>query len=235
MIRIGIVEDEKSQAVYLEKCLERFAQENQVSFQIDSYTDGMDLVEEYRPVYDILFLDIEMPLLDGMTAAERIRAKDPEVLMIFVTNLAQYAIRGYGVGALDYMLKPVTYPALALKLQKALRILAGRQSRSILIRYQDEIVKLPALAICYVEVRDHQLVYHTREREYREINTLRHAEESLGEGFARCNQCYLVNLRHVTGIRQDCVMVGEEPLRISRNRKKEFIQRLADACRMGGA
>ena len=234
MWRVAIAEDDQVCLQTVRACLDRFTEETGTEFSVTAFANGMDLTENYRLVYDILILDIEMPLLDGMSAAEHIREKDPDVLLLFVTNLAQYAIRGYGVDALDYMLKPVTYPAMAMKLRKACRILESRVARFAIIRYQDELIKLPSSSILYVEVLDHQLVYHTLDGDYMEFNSLRNAQSALGEGFSRCNQCYLVNLRHVTGIRGDCVIVGEQSLKISRNRKKQFVQELTDYCRFGG-
>ena len=63
----------------------------------------------YRFQFDIILMDIEMRFMDGMSAAEEIRQMDKDVVIIFITNMPQYAIRGYAVEALDYMLKPVSY------------------------------------------------------------------------------------------------------------------------------
>ena len=90
------------------------------------FADGVDILEDYRAVYDIIFLDVEMKHLDGMTTAERIRQMDADVILIFITNMAQYAIRGYSVGALDYVLKPVPY----LPLGSCSRRLPGWKKRA---------------------------------------------------------------------------------------------------------
>ena len=76
---------------------------------ISVFTDGDEITEGYRPNYDIILMDIEMCFMNGMTAAQEIRKLDPEVVIIFITNMVQYAIQGYAVGALDYILKPVNY------------------------------------------------------------------------------------------------------------------------------
>ena len=133
MIHIAVVEDDQNYADQIMSYLDRFAQENQLDIRTQCFRDGMEIAEGYTPVYDVILLDIEMPLLDGMSTAEHIRQKDPDVILIFITNLAQYAIRGYSVNALDYVLKPVGYAAFAMKLQKACRILAGRETRYVLL------------------------------------------------------------------------------------------------------
>ena len=233
MLRIAIVEDDRRYSEQLEGHLKRYAAESGVEMQITYFSDGMDIAEEYKPVWDLIFLDIEMPLLDGMSAAERIRSFDTEVLMIFVTNLAKYAIRGYGVSALDYVLKPMSYESFYLKMDKAVHILRKRDEKSVILNLDGEAVKLPLADIQYVEVADHRLFYHTKNRTYHSFQSLRELEEQFGSGFARCNHCYLVNLRHVTGVKDDCVLVGEEKLKISRPKKKEFMQKLSDYYRFG--
>ena len=69
-----------------------------------------------------------MPRLGGMPTAERIRQLDPEVVLIFVTNMAQYAIRGYEVDALDFVLKPVSYYQFSTKLERALQRIQRRRA-----------------------------------------------------------------------------------------------------------
>lgn len=198
------------------------------------FCNGMEIAEGYTPVYDIIFLDIEMPLLDGMSAAEHIRQKDPDVILVFITNLAQYAIRGYGVNALDYVLKPIGYAAFAMKLQKACRILAGRETRYVLLTDEQESRKISVSNIRYIEVANHQLIYHTTEGDFFQFGTLRKLEDELGDSFARCNHCYLINLAYVDGTREDFVLLGGDTLKISRAKKKQFMQMLSDYCRFGG-
>ena len=112
MVRIAIVEDDDACRAQLEAYVRRYGGETGGEFQITSFSDGLDIAEDYRPIYDSILLDIEMPRLDGMTAAERIRSFDPGVILIFITNMAQYAIKGYEVDALDFVLKPVGYFSL---------------------------------------------------------------------------------------------------------------------------
>ncbi len=107
MIRVLIAEDDPRCYQELERFLDDYSRETGRTFQITHYDNGEDLVERYRPEFDLLLLDVDMPFLDGMTAAGHIRGVDPEVVIVFVTNLAQYAIQGYSVNALDYILKPL--------------------------------------------------------------------------------------------------------------------------------
>ncbi len=111
MLNIAIVEDNTKDIEVLQAHLEQFSKENQVQVETHIYRDGLDIFDDYRPIYDLILLDIEMKHLDGISTAEKIRKTDRKVLIMFITNLAQYAIRGYEVDALDYVLKPINYYA----------------------------------------------------------------------------------------------------------------------------
>ena len=104
-----IVEDSAADAERLKKCVERFAQERKESISVRVYKDGIDFLSNYRPEADVVFLDVEMPILSGIEVAHKLRNIDPYVCIIFVTNMVQYALRGYEVSALDYVIKPISY------------------------------------------------------------------------------------------------------------------------------
>ena len=114
MIRIAVVEDEKESQEQLVSYISRYEKESEKKFEVTVFSDGMDIVENYDPVWDIIFMDIRMKHLDGMQAAEKIRKYDPAVVLIFITTMAQYAIRGYEVDALDFVLKPVAYAQFSM-------------------------------------------------------------------------------------------------------------------------
>ena len=106
MIRIAIVEDDRHDREALKKCLNRYEKENQVKFSVTEFQDGEDIVTDYTASYDLIILDIEMAFLNGMKAAEKIRELDTNVIIIFITNMPQYAIhflffifREYGKGS----------------------------------------------------------------------------------------------------------------------------------------
>ena len=95
MISIAIVEDEELYAKQLQQFLHQYEKENKEMFDITVYSDGDQIVNKYKSQYDIILMDVEMKFMDGMSAAEEIRKIDTEVVIIFITNMAQYAIRGY--------------------------------------------------------------------------------------------------------------------------------------------
>ena len=229
MYRVAIVEDEAVYAQQLETLLRQYEKERGVAFQISAFADGFAIVRDYRPVWDIIFLDIRMQPMDGMEAARRIRERDGEVLLIFITSLAQYAVQSYEVDAQDFILKPVSYPQLRVRLDKALRLLEHSAQRFLVLPYGELKERVPVRDILFIEVRDHNLEVVTRDRVYSLRAPLQEMEKNLaGCHFSRCNHCYLVNLRNVTGFLKDSVLVGGHTLPVSRPKRKQFLRELSD-------
>ncbi len=229
MIRTIIAEDDLQCCAKLEQFLRDYGQETGRTFQITRYDNGEDLIEHYKPEYDLLLLDVDMPFVDGMTAAAHIRKSDPAVVIIFVTNLAQYAIQGYSVNALDYILKPLNYFSFSQRLTRGLRYIRKREDAYITVAVKGGALKLDIGDICYIERLGHQLMFHTRDGIYASSSTLQQMEEALADkGFLRCNKGYLVNLAHVRGVQDGCAVVQGDKLLISRGRRAAFLSALAD-------
>lgn len=228
MIRIAIVEDERRERAHLRDCLAYMAEKEQLEFDIVEFGSGEEFLGGYQPVYDIVLMDIELPGINGMETAKALRRLDSFVLLVFVTNMVQYAVSGYEVDALNYILKPVNRFDFALKMNKAISRTAKRTEESVQIRAGKDLYMLPVAAIRYLEVDGHYIVYHTTEGDYSEYITLKEAEKKLNKPyFVRCNRCYLVNLKYVSAVRDDVVQVGRDELLISRPQKKAFLNALA--------
>lgn len=229
MIRIAIVEDDPSCAQQLLDYVLRYEQDYDMEMQATLFSDGIDIIEDYRPVWDIILMDIEMPHLDGMSAAKRIRALDPAVVLIFITNMARFAIKGYEVDALDFVLKPVKYPQFALKLKKAVSIAGHRSRRYLMVTVDGAGQRIAVDDILYIEVINHRLFIHTQEETYVIRGSLQDMEVQLeGLSFVRCSHSYLVNLANVTGIKKDAVLVHGQEIPVSRPKRKEVLQLLSD-------
>ena len=127
MLKIAVVEDQQEVRDELCRFIRQYAAENSLQVEVLPIEDGAVIAEHYEPGYDIIFMDVEMPGLDGFGAAEKIRAVDADAVLVFVTNMAQYAIKGYEVDALDYVLKPVNYYQFCTKLSRAVQRVQRRR------------------------------------------------------------------------------------------------------------
>ena len=229
MIRVAIVEDDAEVQGVLQEYVRRYTRQYGTEFEVTVFADGVDILEDYRAVYDIIFLDVEMKHLDGMETAQRIRALDSDVMIVFITNMAQYAIKGYAVGALDYVLKPVPYFAFSQQLQKAEEQLRRRTRHYLAVPVEGGLRRLDTSRIYYIESEGHRVRFYTEEGDFAAPGALKALEEKLADRpFARCNSGYLVNLAQVKSVQQGMVQVGPYELQVSRPRRKAFLAALAD-------
>lgn len=230
MIRVGIVEDDKTCQEQLKEYLQLYGKEKKYDFHITMFEDGIDLVEDYHPCWDIIFMDIRMKYMNGMDSAREIRKYDQNVIIIFITTMAKFAIKGYEVDALDFILKPVKYTQFSIKMNKAINYIEKHKNKKNLllpIEEKKEIVSINE--ILFIEVKNHDLHFVTRNKIYVMRCSMREIEKELElYHFIRCNQCYLVNLKNVTAVQKDIVLLGEYKLPISRSRKKQFLKELSD-------
>jgi DNA-binding LytR/AlgR family response regulator len=230
-IRIGVVEDDPTASRLVLTYLKRYHDEYGTTFVTSTFKDGADIVEGYFPAYDILLMDIEMTGMDGMQAAREIRRQDTHVVIVFITAAPQYAISGYEVQALSYLLKPVPWFAFSQELKRSIAALQRRSADSVLVEAGSNRLRLTFSEIVYAESIRHTIVIHTLGDTISMSGTLKELETQWRDhNFFRSNSCYLVNLRHVNAVEgQECVMSTGERLRISRPRKKAFLSALVNS------
>ncbi|MBP5248965.1 MAG: response regulator transcription factor [Lachnospiraceae bacterium] len=229
MIQIAIVEDDPAERARIRSCLEFFEKTEDVSFHITEFPTGTAFLGNYRSEFDIVFMDIQMPGMDGMETARALREIDPSVILIFVTNMPQYAVLGYEVSALDFVLKPINKYSFALKVKRAVSRTTKRKDEYIPVKTEGEITSIRIASIRYVDMEDRHVVYHMTEGNYAEAVTLKQACAKINRDyFVYCNRSFLVNLRYVSSVNREIVTVGKDELIISRPQRKAFLSALSD-------
>ena len=224
-MKVTIIDDTQEDAQVIRDALERFGREENIETEVQIYENAEQFLEDYENASpELVIMDIDMPGINGMEAAHRMREKDESVALIFVTNMKHYALEGYSVDDLDYLIKPVEYEDFVLRLQKAGRYIARNRDTGIVLQMQGQTVILKTSDIYYVESMLHNLIYHTKSGEYRVRGSMSRAEQKLRSySFVSCNKSYLVNLRYVEAIGRDDVTVAGNILKMSRGKKQEFI------------
>lgn len=224
---IAIVEDQKTEVDKMKAYFARYGKQYGLEFSLAHFDNAEAFLTRYRPVYDIVFMDIMLPGMNGMDAAIKWRELDQSATLIFVTNMAQFAVKGYEVDAFDFIVKPVTYPHFSMKLQRALQKLENQQDSQVTLTLPNRMLRIPVSQIKYVEVAGHNLTYHTTLGTFDVYGSLKNAESDLNTNiFVRCNSCYLVNLNFVQGVDGYDLTVGDETIQISRAKRKDFILQL---------
>lgn len=226
-MRVAIVEDEELYVNILLDYIEKFQKETDQQIEYVWFRDGCDITDGYDGSFDIILMDIQMKFLDGMSAARKIRELDQDVIIIFITNMTDYAIRGYEVEAMDYIVKPVTYFSFSEKLKRAVRRISNKRTHYISIPVESGVRKLDISTIYYVESHGHNLCYRSENVELESRGTMNALEKMLTPyGFFRNSKSFLVNMRYVEAIQENQCVVHGEHLPVSRTKKKDFMQML---------
>lgn len=233
MIRIAMVEDEEAYAKTIRRYCSRYSTEKHTDIDLVWHDNPVAFLEGYRGDYDVVFMDVVMPLMDGMTCARGLRERDGNVLLCFITSMAQYAIHGYEVGALDYVVKPITYEEFALKMDRLGRLLERQGARTFLINSRSAVHRIDLRDLYYVEVYSHSLLFHTAQGDFEAYGKLSAlAEDERFQRFLRVTPSHLVNSAYISAVSEDTLTVHGVEIPISRRRKKECLEKLAMA--MGG-
>lgn len=227
MYRVAIVDDEKEQSDLLTEYAARFSAETGIAVRTVVFNDSIDFVTDFKADFDIIFLDIKMPDMDGIDAARRLRAVDNNVPVIYVTNMAQYAIKGYEVSALDFVVKPINYFVFSQKLRRAIDFVDAHKGADLTLSYNDNYLRVRTDDVYYIEKDGNYIVFHTANGDFRTRGTMEQLALRMGRNFSRNLRGCLCNLAHVSRIDKSNVYVNEYALPLSRVYRRQFIEDLA--------
>lgn len=224
--QVLIVEDNADERSRLRGCVEKYASEHNDELAITEYESAIPLIEASR-TFDLIFLDINLPCgINGMEAARILRTYDETTQIVFVTDLAQYAVRGYEVDALGFIVKPISYYGISRYLDKALRVIRRNTGKNITVPLKRGLRMFPSTELVFAETAGHNLVYHLASGQpiTARGSLSKLVEELEGEPFVRIASSFLVNMDHVRAIEEGSVIMSTgETLYFTRARKKEAL------------
>lgn len=227
MLLVAIVDDDPQDTALLESHVENYFKKNNIPAMVKEYRDGLDFIRGTEH-HDIVFMDIQMEKLDGLDAARLMRKINRESCLIFVTNMAQFAIRGYEVDALDFIVKPASMASINYVLDKAVRRLNESMNTVVSLKTSEGTVSVSSNDITYVEVFDHNLVYHTTRGDFTVRGRISDVGGKLDQRhFVMCNRSFVVNLRYVTNVSADYLNIGDTRISISKSHRKNLMQRFS--------
>lgn len=231
MIKVAIVEDDKAQADQLQDFIEKYGGGSMTEFIIEQFSDGMHFISEYSAKYDIVFMDIEMPLLDGISTARKLRELDENVCLIFVTNLAKYALVGYEVNAMDYLLKPLEYFNFSVKLEKAIRLISNRKIGFLQVKTDTGIRKINVDKILHIEVFGHNTEINFGGEVLATRTPLSVIVDKLPKlQFFQCSRSIIINLKYLDEITDCCAVVNNQRIKISKSKMADLLDAMAEYC-----
>lgn len=230
VVKTAIIEDDAAQAALLQEYLLSLNKDS-ISFELSVFRSAEDFLDVFsQGVFQILFMDIQLPKMDGLSAAGRVRATDDDVIIIFITSAPQFAIHGYEVNAKDYILKPLIYDSFVRKMDRILPYIKKEPERLISIggNGMDTYV-ISVDSLIFVEVFGHKLIYHCKECDIEVYGKISDAEEMLKKHrFLRCSRNAVINPRFIDRIDGNVIKIGALEVIISSPRKKVFLKELND-------
>lgn len=228
-LNIAIVENEEDVAKKDAELLERYALENKIHIESSIFNNALKFLED-KGNYDAVLMDIDMPGINGMQAADELRKQGKSIDIIFTTNYPQYAIDGYKVEAIDFVIKPISFPNLSFAMEKVLEKKKNALNGSFFLQIGSMARRFDNDEIIYFEMIGHNIVMHEEGLEpFKVRGSLKMIEPILNpDVFVKINSGIIVNLSKVRSIGDGvCLMDDGSSLPISRSHKKEFATRIA--------
>lgn len=215
MLQIAVCDDEQFYSDRMKKLLEKYMRTNALPCALHTFLSGEELIKQCEGgmKFDIVFLDINMEELDGLKTAERIRACQSDTYIVFVTAFIDYALEGYKVNAVRYLMKDNLEGALE-ECMKA--VLQKMQVAQVSFTFLEGKKRLYTDSILYVESRGHKSFFHYMEAGrvvYQIYSKLDELEQQMeGHYFLRIHKSYLVNMKHIRKVSNYTVFLdtGEE-------------------------
>lgn len=226
-MKICYCEDEKSQALLLQKKIEQWAEKNAICVETDLFESAEEfLFKAGEMTYDLIFLDISMKGQNGMELARKIRQKEKDILLVFVTCDASYVFDGYEVNAYRYLMKPVDDRKLSEILAYAARQKMQRPENYIIVKKDSQSIRLRPDDICYLEAQKHYVNLFLENGECMTLKAgfaeLLQSIREKSEAVIPTHRSYAVHIGKVSRIgRTECILADKSVVPLSRSFYKQ--------------
>ena len=236
LIKVALCDDIIDYNKKMESYIEKYGNENHVEVKITSYGSGSQLLLNYQKrKFDVIFLDVSMPEMDGFETAEEIRKSDTDVSIVFCTSY--YTItnagKGFEVAAEDFLSKPLLYRKVENILNKIYKKKLLNAEEKLFLKCHDGLITLQLSDIIYIQTENKLLILHTIHGDVQSSQRMSELEKRLSKKqFFRCHNSYMVNFDYVEGVKKDSVLIKDKvqklkTIPISKYKKEEFMRALA--------
>lgn len=228
MVRIAFCEDERPQSEYITRLIKTYAKKCHKTITVDTYTSAEQFLisQEDEEPYHLFILDIQLGKMNGMDLAKKIREKEKEAYIVFLTGLKDYAIEGYEVGAVRYLLKPVREEVLFELLEKICDEIESGGKKYFLYQTSGCTKRILFSDIYYIESEGHYVNMHTIQENSRWKSSLSSLVKQFEtQDFIMVRRGLYANLNHIERIgRMECFLDNGETIPISKSCYKAINQ-----------
>lgn len=222
-IKIALVDDEGIQLTYMSQLLKLAAEQLNITIQVDTYLSGeafLFALEDHLD-WELAFLDVEMAELNGMSVAKKLRQQAPQIALVFATAYAEYAVAGYDVQALDYLLKPIKLDKVVRVLERFL-VMRPEETKYLILEVAGEQMRFDLNEIVFLEANKREVLIHTQIDSFTSRMSLAEVADLIDERFVQTHRSYYVNLEFVTHLLKQAVQLSTgEAIPLSRRQAKQ--------------
>lgn len=197
-INVSLCDDNESEREYVKALVGGWAQSTGRDIALSEYPCAEAFLFSDQGSAQILLLDIEMPGMNGVELAKKLRTENKLLQIVFITGYSEYIAEGYDVAALHYLLKPVSAEKLYKVLDRAIEKIAD-DGKKLLFETADETAIVPIYEIRYIEVIKNYITVHAG-RDYTLKRALKEIERELDGRFLRISRSYIVNLGYISRV-----------------------------------
>ena len=223
MINIGICEDELHYRVNIKDMLGDILSTYSINYKIYEFSSGEELLSNYPKDLDILIMDIQMKIINGMDTARKIREFDQNLEIIFMTSFSEFMQEGYEVKAYRYILKRISERKISRNILPCINEIMKKKNNYLTINVKNYVDRIKIDSIVYIETDRPNILIYTNDNKYTTKMSISKIDKILREhGFFRCHNSYIVNLKLVESMNSNTLKIGEKYIPISKYRVKEL-------------